>query len=103
LVVGLTYRLERQGRRETAEEHGDQPFVGVGQTVLRQMTDFKHHVDLYGFSGLGFASSHGGLLGGPLTVAQSQYQTATEPREIPARSWRASARAGWWSRTLTAV
>jgi hypothetical protein len=102
-MVGLTYRRERQGERETAAEDRDKPFVGVGQTVLRQVTAFKHHVDLYGFSWLEFVSSHGGLLGGPLTAAQSQYRTAMEHREIPARSWRASARAGWWSRILTAV
>jgi hypothetical protein len=68
-VVGLTHRLKRQGGRETAMEDGNEPLVGVGQTVFRQVTDFKHHVDLYDFSWLGCASSHGVLLGGPLRAA----------------------------------
>ena len=46
----MPHRLERQGGRETAAEDRDQPLVGVGQTVLRQVTDFKYHVNLYGFS-----------------------------------------------------
>src|SRR3989442_11751514 len=67
------------------------------------MTDFKLHVDLYGFYGLGFSSSHGALLGGTAEAAQPQYRAATARREIPGRSWRALAPAGWWSRTLKAV
>lgn len=69
----MTHRLERRGGRETAAEDRDKPLVGVGQTVLRQVTNFKHHVDLYGFSWVWFASSHGVLLGNPSEVAQTQY------------------------------
>jgi hypothetical protein len=45
----MIHRLERRGGRETAAEGQDQPRVGVGQTVLREVPDFKEHVDLDGF------------------------------------------------------
>src|SRR6266545_5739250 len=96
-------RLERRGGREIAAEDRHQPLVGVGQTALRQVTDFKSHVDLYGFSCLWCASSHGVLLGGSGKTAQCQYRTARERREIPGRSWRASTLVGCSSRTLMAV
>src|SRR5437867_13416232 len=67
------------------------------------MTDFKLHVNLDGFYGLLFLSSHGALLGGPAEAAQPQYRAAMARREIPGRSWRAIAPAGCWSRTLKAV
>jgi hypothetical protein len=66
----MIHRLERRGGRETAAEDRDQPLVGVGQTVLRQVTDFKAHVDLDGFSCWWFVSSHGVLLGGAGKTAQ---------------------------------
>jgi hypothetical protein len=99
----MIHRLERRGGRETAAEDRDQPLVGVGQTVLRQVTDFKAHVDLDGFSCWWFVSSHGVLLGESQETAQFHYRTATVRREIPGRSWRATARVGGWSRTLTVV
>src|SRR5437870_10514355 len=67
------------------------------------MTDFKLHVDLYGFYWFLFSASHGALLRGPVEPAQPQYRAATARREIPGRSWRAIAPAGCWSRTLKAV
>src|SRR5262245_9131896 len=98
----MAHRREGRGGRETAAADRDKLRVGVGQTVLRQRTNCKHHVDLYGFSWLGCASSPGGLLGGAVETAPIQYRTARGPREIPGRSWRASARAGCWSSTLKA-
>jgi hypothetical protein len=99
----MVHLLGRGSRREAAAEDGHEPFVGVGQTVLRPVTGFKSYVDLYGFSCLGCASSHGVLLGGSGETAQFQYRTAREHREIPGHSWRASALAGDSSRILMAV
>ena len=65
----MIHRLGRGGGRERTAEDGHESLVGVGQTVLRQVTAFKSHVDLYGFSWLWFASSHGVLLGDPVEIA----------------------------------
>ena len=82
----MIHRLGRRGGQEHTAEDGYESLVSVGQTILRQVTDVKSHVDLYGFSCLWCASSHGVLLGGSGEIAQFQYRTATERREIPGRS-----------------
>jgi hypothetical protein len=99
----MLHRRGRRGGRERAAEDGHESLVRVGQTLLRQVTDFNSHVDLDGSSCWWFVSSHGVLLGESRETAQGQYRTATEHREIPGRSWRATALVGGGSRTLRAV
>jgi len=101
--MGMDHLLGRGGGQETATEDGHEPLVGIGETVLRHVTDFKHDVDLYGFSWLVFVSSHGALLSGPSAAARSQYQAVREHRGIPGRSWRAIAPVRCLSRTLRSV
>jgi hypothetical protein len=45
-MVGSAPWLGCRGERELAAADRNQPLVGVSQTVLRQVTDFKSHVDL---------------------------------------------------------
>jgi hypothetical protein len=66
----MIHRRGCGGGREHTAEDGHEALVRVGQTVLRQVTDFKAHVDLYGFSCWWFVSSHGVLLGGSGETAQ---------------------------------
>jgi hypothetical protein len=93
--VGSIHGLKRRSGSELAAEDRDQPLVGIRQTVFREVTAFKSHVDLEGFSWGWFASSHDILLDDPVAIAQLQYQTVRARREIPVRSQRVTARAGW--------